>query len=134
VNKGKRYVEALKGFDRDRLYPPVEALELVKSLAKARFDETIELARDSASIHVVPTRSSVARSRCPRALDGWYALLSLPPAKTLPRRVPLVPTSSELTTSSSESRGGLSRFRRRHSHAGPDGSGGRLGRVLGPVA
>jgi large subunit ribosomal protein L1 len=44
VNKGKRYVEALKGFDRDRLYPPVEALELVKSLAKARFDETIELA------------------------------------------------------------------------------------------
>ena len=44
MNKGKRYVEALKGFDRDRLYPPVEALELVKSLAKARFDETIELA------------------------------------------------------------------------------------------
>jgi len=44
VNKGKRYAEAVKGYDRDRLYPPVEALELVKSLAKARFDETIELA------------------------------------------------------------------------------------------
>ncbi len=44
MNKGKRYAEAVKGYDRDRLYSPVEALELVKSLAKARFDETIELA------------------------------------------------------------------------------------------
>ena len=44
MNKGKRYAEAVKGYDRERLYSPVEALELVKSLAKARFDETIELA------------------------------------------------------------------------------------------
>jgi large subunit ribosomal protein L1 len=44
MNRGKRYAEAMKVFDRDRLYAPVEALDLVKSLAKARFDETIELA------------------------------------------------------------------------------------------
>jgi len=44
MNRGKRYAEAAKGFDRDRLYAPIEALELVKSLAKARFDETVELA------------------------------------------------------------------------------------------
>jgi large subunit ribosomal protein L1 len=44
VTKGKRYLEALKGYDRDRLYAPIEAAELVKSLAKARFDETVELA------------------------------------------------------------------------------------------
>jgi large subunit ribosomal protein L1 len=44
VNKGKRYAEALKGYDRERLYSPIEAAELVKSLAKARFDETVELA------------------------------------------------------------------------------------------
>ena len=44
MNRGKRYVEAIKGYDRDRLYSPVEALDLAKSLAKARFDETIELA------------------------------------------------------------------------------------------
>jgi large subunit ribosomal protein L1 len=44
VNKGKRYAEAVKGYDRDRLYSPIEAVELVKSLAKAKFDETVELA------------------------------------------------------------------------------------------
>ena len=44
MKKGKRYAEAVKGYDRERLYSPVEAVELVKSLAKARFDETIELA------------------------------------------------------------------------------------------
>jgi large subunit ribosomal protein L1 len=44
VSKGKRYLEAVKGYDRDRLYSPIEALELVKGLAKARFDETVELA------------------------------------------------------------------------------------------
>jgi len=44
VNKGKRYAEALKAYDRDRLYSPIEAVELVKSLAKARFDETVEFA------------------------------------------------------------------------------------------
>jgi large subunit ribosomal protein L1 len=44
VSKGKRYLEAMKGYDRDRLYSPIEAVELVKSLAKARFDETVELA------------------------------------------------------------------------------------------
>ena len=44
MSKGKRYLEAMKGYDRDRLYSPIEAGELVKSLAKARFDETVELA------------------------------------------------------------------------------------------
>ena len=44
MKRGKRYAEAIKGYDRDRLYGPVEAIELVKNLAKARFDETIELA------------------------------------------------------------------------------------------
>jgi large subunit ribosomal protein L1 len=44
MNRGKRYAEALKAYDRDRLYSPTEAIELTKTLAKARFDETIELA------------------------------------------------------------------------------------------
>jgi large subunit ribosomal protein L1 len=42
--KGKRYLDALKRYDRQRLYSPVEALDFVKSLAAAKFDETIELA------------------------------------------------------------------------------------------
>jgi large subunit ribosomal protein L1 len=42
--KGKRYLDAARRFDRSRLYSLVEALDLVKSLASAKFDETVELA------------------------------------------------------------------------------------------
>jgi large subunit ribosomal protein L1 len=41
--QGKKYRDALKRFDRERLHSPSEALELVASLAKANFDETVEL-------------------------------------------------------------------------------------------
>ncbi|MCR4400198.1 MAG: 50S ribosomal protein L1 [Syntrophomonadaceae bacterium] len=43
MKRGKRYQQALAGFDRERLYDPQDALQLVKSLATAKFDETIEL-------------------------------------------------------------------------------------------
>ena len=42
--KGKKYVDAAKRYDRDQFFAPNEALELVKSLASAKFDETVELA------------------------------------------------------------------------------------------
>src|SRR5687767_12090291 len=41
---GKKYEDATKRFDRQRLHTPVEAVDLVKSLAPAKFDETVELA------------------------------------------------------------------------------------------
>ncbi|MDI3257808.1 MAG: 50S ribosomal protein L1 [Kyrpidia sp.] len=41
---GKRYAEAVKQIDPDRLYDPEEALSLVKQVAKAKFDETVEVA------------------------------------------------------------------------------------------
>ena len=41
--KGKKYTNAAKRFDNDALHGSGEALDLVKSLASARFDETIEL-------------------------------------------------------------------------------------------
>lgn len=40
---GKKYEDAAKRFDRSRQYPPAEALALVKSLAPAKFDETVEM-------------------------------------------------------------------------------------------
>jgi large subunit ribosomal protein L1 len=40
---GKKYVDASRRYERERLYTPVEAVELVKSLAPASFDETVEL-------------------------------------------------------------------------------------------
>jgi large subunit ribosomal protein L1 len=41
--KGKKYTDAAKRFDRTRSYAPAEALGLVKSLATAKFDETVEM-------------------------------------------------------------------------------------------
>ena len=41
---GKKNVDALKQFDRDRLYTPTEALDLAKRTASATFDESIDVA------------------------------------------------------------------------------------------
>jgi large subunit ribosomal protein L1 len=41
---GKNYVESVKLVDRNALYTPVEAMDLAVKTAKAKFDETIELA------------------------------------------------------------------------------------------
>src|SRR5437868_9152385 len=41
---GKKYTDAAKRYDRERFHSPSEAVGLVKSLASAKFDETIELA------------------------------------------------------------------------------------------
>jgi large subunit ribosomal protein L1 len=40
---GKRLTDALKKFDRQQLHSPAEAVDVIKSLAKAAFDETIEM-------------------------------------------------------------------------------------------
>lgn len=43
MKKGKAYQEALKKLDRNHLYDPAEALQLVKDMSSARFDETVEV-------------------------------------------------------------------------------------------
>src|SRR5438874_5954437 len=40
---GKRYVNARGSIDRERLYSPVEALRLLKSMEDTKFDQTVEL-------------------------------------------------------------------------------------------
>ena len=42
MKRGKTYQEASKQIDRNKLYEPLEALTLVKGIAKAKFDETVE--------------------------------------------------------------------------------------------
>jgi large subunit ribosomal protein L1 len=42
--RGKKYSDAARRFDRQQTYTPVEAVDLVKSLAHANFTETVELA------------------------------------------------------------------------------------------
>jgi large subunit ribosomal protein L1 len=41
---GKKLTDAYKGVDREKFYPVEEAVKIVKSAAKSKFDETIELA------------------------------------------------------------------------------------------
>jgi large subunit ribosomal protein L1 len=40
--RGKKYREAIEKIDRQRLYPPQEALELVKETSYANFDTTVD--------------------------------------------------------------------------------------------
>jgi large subunit ribosomal protein L1 len=44
MQRGKKYTDAAKRFDRAALHSVPEAIDLVKSLAPAKFDETVELA------------------------------------------------------------------------------------------
>ena len=62
--RGKKYEDAVKRFDRQRLYSPAEAADLVKSLAPAKFDETVELA----------TRLGVDPRRADQIVRGTVAL------------------------------------------------------------
>ena len=43
MKHGKKYMEAVKEIDRMKQYEPAEAMELVKKVAVAKFDETIEV-------------------------------------------------------------------------------------------
>jgi large subunit ribosomal protein L1 len=40
---GKKYLDATKRFDRERQHSPAEAVEIVRNLASAGFDETVEV-------------------------------------------------------------------------------------------
>ena len=42
--RGKKYNDAAKRYDREQLHSVVEGLELMKTMAPAKFDETVELA------------------------------------------------------------------------------------------
>lgn len=44
AKKGKKYQEALKKLDADKLYDPLDAIKLIKEIASAKFDETVEVA------------------------------------------------------------------------------------------
>ncbi len=44
MSQGKKYTDAAKRYDRQAFHTAAEAVDLVKSLAPAKFDETVELA------------------------------------------------------------------------------------------
>src|SRR5437588_10814129 len=43
MQRGKKYLEAAKAIEKDRPYPPEEAISLARQTAYAKFDETVEL-------------------------------------------------------------------------------------------
>src|SRR5436189_252573 len=63
---GKKRTDATKRYDRQHLYSPAEAAELVKTLSTAKFDETVELA----------TRLGVDPRRADQIVRGTVALPS----------------------------------------------------------
>ncbi len=54
ADRGKRYHEALKQYDKQQLYSPSDAVEIVKKTATAKFDETVEA---SVRLGIDPKRS-----------------------------------------------------------------------------
>ncbi|MEY2566073.1 MAG: large subunit ribosomal protein [Actinomycetota bacterium] len=44
TSKAKRYVDALRKFDRQQLHEPGAAVDILKSIPTTKFDETVELA------------------------------------------------------------------------------------------
>ena len=42
--RGKKYIDATRRYDKARIHSPAEAIELIKSLSKRNFDETVEAA------------------------------------------------------------------------------------------
>jgi len=44
TQRGKKYIDATRRFDRSQIHSPAEALGLVKSLSSRNFDETVEAA------------------------------------------------------------------------------------------
>jgi large subunit ribosomal protein L1 len=43
AHRGKSYLDARQRFDREREYPPAEAISLVKQLSRAKFNESVEV-------------------------------------------------------------------------------------------
>jgi large subunit ribosomal protein L1 len=128
----KRYADALRTFDRQQLYGPAEALDLVKENAKAKFDESVELA----------TRLGVDPRKADQMVRGT---VSLPAGTGKPVRVAVFaagPAAQEARDAGADIvgaedlveqvQGGMMDFD--IAIATPDQMGqvGKLGRVLGP--
>ena len=43
MKRGKKYQDAQKLIEKDKLYEAKEALEIIEKMPKAKFDETVEL-------------------------------------------------------------------------------------------
>ena len=132
-NGRQAHGKARDGIDRDKAYSIEEAVKLIKGRAKAKFDETIEVAMNLGVDPSTPTSSCVAFAICRTARAVRRASPYSPAAPRPMRPRPPVPTSSVRRIWSIRSKGTINFDR---CIATPDMMGlvGRLGKVLGPAA
>ena len=132
VTTSKRYTDAQRTFDRERLYGPAEATDLIKAAPGAKFDETVELA----------VRLGVDPRKADQMLRGT---ISLPAGTGKPVRVAVFaagPAAAEAREAGADVVGAEDLVERVQGGfmdfdvaiATPDlmGQVGKLGRVLGP--
>jgi large subunit ribosomal protein L1 len=130
--RGKKYEDASKRYDRQTLHTPVEAVDLLKSLAVRKFDETVELA---VRLGVDPRRADqIVRGTVPlpagTGKDVRVAVFAAGPAAEEARQAGAdVVGADDLVE---RVQGGFMDFDL--AIATPDlmGQVGKLGRVLGP--
>jgi large subunit ribosomal protein L1 len=70
AKKGKRLREAAEGLDRAQVYPLDEAVQLIKTRARAKFDETVEIALN---LGVDPRHAVAVFARGPKADEAKAA-------------------------------------------------------------
>ena len=87
--QGKRYTDAVRHFDLQQEHTPAEAVDLVKSVAAAKFDETVELA---VRLGVDPrkadqiVRGTVVPAEITIFEDRWFTFITkTPPTPVLLR-------------------------------------------------
>ena len=125
MKRGKKYDAAMERFDRQHLYSVGEAVDLVKELAHASFDETVELA----------VRLGVDPRKADQIVRGT---LSLPHGTGRTVRVAVFAAGDAAAEGApgrcrrgrgrrpgGEGRRRIRRLRRRHRHSRPDGPGGQ---------
>ena len=120
---GKRYTDAARTFDRDTLQTPAEAIDLAKRTAKAKFDETVELA----------VRLGVDPRKADQMVRGTVALPSGTGKDVRVAVFAAGDAAAEARAAGADivgrrrpgrpDRGRDARLRRRHRHARPDAAG-----------
>ena len=129
---GKKYLEAAKLVDREQIYAPAEAAELVKQTTTVNFDAT-DRGAPPPRRRPAPRRPDGPRHGRPAARhrQGRSGSRSSPRARRPRRRSAPAPTRSAARTSSRRSRPAGSSSTSRSRRPTSMGIVGRLGKILG---